>query len=150
MLATVAWEASLTTHATILAASISYAIGRMKLVSTDQISLHCRWADQWCSCRQNSTDSAFSRLEDGNTSKHATSFTTQEREWTLEHELWKIDKTNYHFVSETLRTIFTELDLSDRAALRLFISRNAKPYLGQKIGKCKSDFIFRSDCFQHM
>lgn len=100
----VVWESSLTTHGSILAASLSWAVAVAVSLLIEGTSLE--------SLR-----------------KELPSIVSQaEKEWHLEHPKWEIDHEGYHVVSDLLRSMFDE-QTTDRVVLRQRISELARPHL---------------------
>jgi len=109
--AKVVWESCLTTHGTIEAASMAFAVA-------SAVRLFCN------GCSADKIREILPSL-----------VSEQEKFWLKHNENWKIKRDNYHTVSGTLRYFFTEVDLTDVTTIRQKISQNAKLYLPPKFTK---------------
>jgi hypothetical protein len=96
----------------------------LRLVHRDIIAASLAYAVAW----------AVSQFVNGATDEFiraniAAAVSEKEKEWLLEHQEWKISREDYHFISGSLREMFSECDLSNRPKLREWISANAKDHL---------------------
>jgi ADP-ribosylglycohydrolase len=111
LLAKVAWESSLITHATIHAAAFASAVAYV---------VACFVNGQTVEQIRQTLPSVISE---------------QEKHWFLNEPNWKIGTEDYHFLSGSLREIFENKTLLNPHELRKFISSNSKDFVAEGFTK---------------